>query len=198
MQDFGFPPTPFVFFDPISIQLFYIHLTKPKWHFPIFWISKWKLLTGFNKSFVAIPSSVFLTTFSFSLLHAHSRVCYCKVAHWDEGWAVGRGWGSAEKGLKYQVGGCLVVFKHPQRSYKELANTLCSFPRKGGLSCGSVRSKRGFYGGQVMGLYSAVRGSAAPPPAGNVLVRTRWRRRSCTECFHPPVLLPPIHSLASL
>lgn len=72
------------------------------------------------------------------------------MAHWDEGWAAGRDWGLAEKGLKYPVVGCFVLFfffKHTKIRYKELANTLHSSIRKGGLSCGSIKSKRGFYWG---------------------------------------------------
>ena len=102
--DFCCSSSPFVF-NPISVQLIYIYLTEPKWYFPTFWISKQKLLTVFNHPFVAVNRALFSLPNFFFLLHAHSRVCYCKVAHWDEGWAAGRDWGLAEKRLKYRVVG---------------------------------------------------------------------------------------------
>lgn len=97
------------------------------------------------------------------------------MAHWDEGWAAGRDWGLAEKGLKYPVVGCFVLFfffKHTKIRYKELANTLHSSIRKGGLSCGSIKSKRGFYWGGGC-LFSSQRICLlATPVAANIMVKT--------------------------
>lgn len=94
--------------------------------------------------------------------------------------------------------GCFVLFffKHTKIRYKELANTRHSFIRKGGLSCGSIRSKHGFYWG---GLFSSQRICLlATPVAANIMVKTCCRKKTYTKCLHPPIPLPPIHSVASL
>lgn len=129
-----------------------------------------------NHPFVAVNRALFSFPNFFFLLHARSRVrYYCKVAHWDEGWAAGRGWGVAEKGLK-----CWVGFNYFFKIIKK-KNKL-----QGGLSCGSIRSNCGFY----WGLYSAVGGFAISPPAANVTVRTRCGRKSSTKHLRPPIPLP--------
>lgn len=79
-----FSPSPFVF-NPISIQLIHIHLTEPKRYFPIFWISKQKLLTVFNNPFVAVncfPYRIFFSSFTHTLGFA--------IARWLIGMRAGR------------------------------------------------------------------------------------------------------------
>lgn len=58
--------------------------------------------------------------------------------------------GFGRKRVKVSSGWLFCSFfflKHTKIRYKELANTLHSSIRKGGLSCGSIKSKRGFYWG---------------------------------------------------
>lgn len=62
-----------------------IGLTQPKWHFSVAWLSNPKLLTALNNPCVAVNPAVFSLPSSFFLLPARCRVCYGKVAQWDEG-----------------------------------------------------------------------------------------------------------------
>lgn len=126
-----FPPV-HLYLTPFLFNSYTLHLTEPRAVFSyILDFKPKKLLTVFNNPFVAVTRALFSLPNFYFLLHAHSQVCYCKVAHWDEGWAAGMDGGLAEKGLKYRVdfNFCNFSFKHTKISYKELANTLHGFVR---------------------------------------------------------------------